>query len=200
MGSEGPATFAGTALMFTAMMMGWAVITQLIKPGAPFAFCHGMSPMDMRRGGPILGQVGDAFGNVIMNQMLLPSISDDVPVVPATEVLLNNPVVRGYIEKGEEAVFLNKWGKRLSVRSIDRNFGKYLLASGLSDDVTPHTIRHTIATHWLEKGMDLKTIQQLLGHNSLATTQIYTQVSKRLKRETYERAHPRMQKKERGKR
>jgi trimethylamine--corrinoid protein Co-methyltransferase len=70
MGSEGPATFAGTALMFTAMMMGWAVITQLIKPGAPFAFCHGMSPMDMRRGGPILGQVGDAFGNVIMNQLL----------------------------------------------------------------------------------------------------------------------------------
>ncbi|NGX45568.1 MAG: Tyrosine recombinase XerC [Chlamydiae bacterium] len=99
------------------------------------------------------------------------------------------------LEKGEEAVFLNKWGKRLSVRSIDRNFGKYLLASGLSADVTPHTIRHTIATHWLEKGMDLKTIQQLLGHNSLATTQIYTQVSTKLKRETYEKAHPRMKKK-----
>ena len=99
------------------------------------------------------------------------------------------------LEKGEEAVFLNKWGKRLSVRSIDRNFGKYLLASGLSDDVTPHTIRHTIATHWLEKGMDLKTIQQLLGHNSLATTQIYTHVSTKLKREAYEKAHPRMKKK-----
>jgi len=98
-------------------------------------------------------------------------------------------------EKGEEALFLNKWGKRLSVRSIDRNFAKYLLASGLSADVTPHTIRHTIATHWLEKGMDLKTIQQLLGHNSLATTQIYTQVSTKLKRETYEAAHPRMKKK-----
>ena len=59
-----------------------------------------------------------------------------------------------------------------------------------SPEVTPHTIRHTIATHWLEKGMDLKTIQTLLGHNSLATTTIYTQVSTKLKREVYEKAHP----------
>jgi integrase/recombinase XerC len=56
--------------------------------------------------------------------------------------------------------------------------------------ITPHTIRHTIATHWLEKGMDLKTIQTLLGHSSLATTTIYTQVSSRLKREVYEKTHP----------
>ncbi len=57
--------------------------------------------------------------------------------------------------------------------------------------ITPHTIRHTIATHWLEKGMDLKTIQTLLGHSSLATTTIYTQVSSRLKKEVYQKAHPR---------
>lgn len=89
-----------------------------------------------------------------------------------------------------EAVFLNKWGKRISLRSLDRNFSKYLLASGLSVDVTPHTIRHTIATHWLEKGMDLKTIQVLLGHGSLVTTTIYTKVSTRLKREVYDKSHP----------
>lgn len=70
MGSEGPATFAGTSVMFIAMMMAWAVITQLIKPGSAFAFCHGMSAMDMRRGGPILGQAADGLGNVIMNQLL----------------------------------------------------------------------------------------------------------------------------------
>jgi integrase/recombinase XerC len=90
----------------------------------------------------------------------------------------------------EEAVFLNKWGKRLTTRSVDRKFVDYLLASGLSGKITPHTIRHTIATHWLERGMDLKTIQTLLGHSSLATTTIYTQVSTRLKREVYDKTHP----------
>ncbi len=90
----------------------------------------------------------------------------------------------------DKAVFLNKWGGRLTVRSVDRKFEEYLKASGLVGKITPHTIRHTIATHWLEKGMDLKTIQVLLGHSSLATTTIYTQVSSRLKREVYEKAHP----------
>lgn len=94
-------------------------------------------------------------------------------------------------EKEAQAIFLNKWGTRLSARSVDRNFAAYLKASGLSDRITPHTIRHTIATHWLEHGMDLKTIQLLLGHTSLSTTTIYTHVSPKLKREVYEKAHPR---------
>ncbi|MBF8263501.1 MAG: xerC [Parachlamydiales bacterium] len=89
------------------------------------------------------------------------------------------------------SIFLNRWGKRISARSVDRNFALYLKASGLSERITPHTIRHTIATHWLEHGMDLKTIQLLLGHTSLATTTIYTHVSSRLKREVYDKTHPR---------
>lgn len=88
------------------------------------------------------------------------------------------------------AIFLNRWGKRLTVRSVDRTFKHYLVQSGLAAKVTPHTIRHTIATHWLEKGMDLKTIQMLLGHSSLATTTIYTQVSNTLKKQVYDQAHP----------
>jgi integrase/recombinase XerC len=94
-------------------------------------------------------------------------------------------------EKDPQAIFLNKWGTRLSPRSVDRNFAAYLKKSGLSESITPHTIRHTIATHWLEHGMDLKTIQLLLGHTSLSTTTIYTHVSPKLKREVYERTHPR---------
>lgn len=93
-------------------------------------------------------------------------------------------------EVDEKAIFLNKWGKRLTARSVDRHFEGYLKKSGLVGKITPHTIRHTIATHWLEKGMDLKTIQILLGHRSLATTTIYTQVSSRLKREVYQKSHP----------
>jgi integrase/recombinase XerC len=89
-----------------------------------------------------------------------------------------------------EAIFLNKWGKRLTARSADRLFEAYFKQSGLSGRVTPHTIRHTIATHWLEKGMDLKTIQTLLGHSNLSTTTIYTQVSTSLKKEVYDKAHP----------
>lgn len=94
-------------------------------------------------------------------------------------------------QKDPQAIFLNKWGTRLTARSVDRNFALYLRASGLSERITPHTIRHTIATHWLENGMDLKTIQLLLGHASLATTTIYTHVSPKLKREVYDKSHPR---------
>lgn len=89
------------------------------------------------------------------------------------------------------ALFLNRFGKRLTGRSIDRLFQKYLLASGLAASVTPHTIRHTIATHWLEKGMDIKAIQLLLGHSSLTTTTVYTHVSTKLKNDVYRAAHPR---------
>ena len=93
--------------------------------------------------------------------------------------------------KDKRAIFLNKWGERINPRSVDRHFSTYLKKSGLSEKITPHTIRHTIATHWLENGMDLKTIQLLLGHNSLATTTIYTHVSSKLKREVYDKTHPR---------
>lgn len=94
-------------------------------------------------------------------------------------------------EADPDAVFLNKHGTRLTTRSIDRNFEKYLQASGLANKCTPHTIRHSIATHWLENGMDLKIIQALLGHSSLNTTVVYTQVSNPLKHKVYEKSHPR---------
>lgn len=94
-------------------------------------------------------------------------------------------------ECDKNAIFLNKFGERLTTRSVDRKFKEYLTKSGLAGRVTPHTIRHTIATHWLENGMDLKTIQVILGHSTLATTTIYTQVSNKLKKKVYDETHPR---------
>jgi integrase/recombinase XerC len=117
-----------------------------------------------------------------------------VPITATAAQWINNYLAhpgRTLIEEDPQAIFLNKWGTRLTSRSVDRQFAAYLQSSGLSERITPHTIRHTIATHWLEHGMDLKTIQLLLGHASLATTTIYTHVSPKLKREVYDKAHPR---------
>jgi len=92
-----------------------------------------------------------------------------------------------------DALFLNKFGRRLTTRSIGRLLEKYLKQTGLDLVTPPHTLRHSFATHLLDGGADLRSVQELLGHKSLTTTQIYTHVSTRRMRETYEHAHPHAQ-------
>ena len=88
-------------------------------------------------------------------------------------------------------VFLNKHGEPLSTRSVRRKLDKYLVTAGLAPGISPHTLRHSFATHLLNNGADLRSVQELLGHRQLTTTQIYTSVSvERLKR-VYDRSHPR---------
>lgn len=89
------------------------------------------------------------------------------------------------------AVFLNRSGTRLTDRSVRRLTLKYARRVSLKSGISPHTLRHTFATHMLDRGADLRSVQELLGHANLSTTQIYTHVTTRRLQEVYEKAHPR---------
>ncbi|MDY6913486.1 MAG: tyrosine recombinase XerC [Planctomycetota bacterium] len=88
------------------------------------------------------------------------------------------------------ALFVNKSGKRLSDRSIRRNLDKHTRQAGIAVHVSPHMLRHSFATHMLNAGADLRSVQEMLGHESLSTTQIYTHLTTRRLKQVYDRAHP----------
>lgn len=90
-----------------------------------------------------------------------------------------------------DPVFTNSEGERLNVRTAHRIVKRWALQAGLPPETSPHTLRHSFATHLLDGGADLKSVQQLLGHESLATTQIYTHVSIERLKDAVEKAHPR---------
>ena len=96
-----------------------------------------------------------------------------------------------YASFDQQAVFVNFRGARLTTRSIRRMLSVYIVAAGLSPDVTPHTLRHSFATHLLQRGADLRIVQELLGHENISTTQIYTHITNAEMREIYDDAHPR---------
>jgi integrase/recombinase XerC len=88
-------------------------------------------------------------------------------------------------------LFVNRFGKRLTTRSIGRMLEQHIAKAGLDQRTSPHTLRHSFATHLLDRGADIRSVQELLGHKSLSTTQIYTHVSTASLRQVYDRAHPR---------
>lgn len=114
---------------------------------------------------------------------------------PAADAVRTWLVDRGALEaaagKPSTALFLNRFGRRLTTRSVARMLEKYLAQTGLDPRTSPHTLRHTFATHLLDAGADIRSVQELLGHRSLGTTQVYTHVTTNRLHDSYRAAHPR---------
>jgi integrase/recombinase XerD len=91
----------------------------------------------------------------------------------------------------EKALFLNRRGERLTRQGFWQILKAYAKSAGLDEDVTPHTLRHSFATHMLSGGADLRSVQELLGHANISTTQVYTHLTTEHVRRTYEKSHPR---------
>jgi integrase/recombinase XerC len=112
------------------------------------------------------------------------------PAAKALNTYINNgrPALLG--NKKSYAIFLNRNGGRLTGRTVQIRLQKYASSIGITKKVHPHMLRHTFATHLLDGGADLRVVQELLGHASLTTTQIYTHVSKGRAKQVYLAAHP----------
>jgi integrase/recombinase XerC len=105
--------------------------------------------------------------------------------------LASRPSPRATAVTRAQPLFTNKFGRRLSVRGVARLLEKHLLTAGLSGRASPHTLRHSFATHLLDAGADIRSVQELLGHKSLVTTQIYTPVTTTRLLDAFDKAHPR---------
>jgi len=107
--------------------------------------------------------------------------------------------IRGYLAKRPPdkklrvpyALFVSQKGTRLTVRQVDRGLVRYVRLTQLSPSISPHSLRHSFATHLLDRGADLRSVQELLGHASLSTTQLYTHITPQRLKKVYEQAHPR---------
>lgn len=118
-------------------------------------------------------------------------------IVPINKITLQ--AIKDYLEKGrpkfpkkdKEALFVDKNGERLTRQGLWFVFKKYVDKTGVKGKTSPHTLRHSFATHLLEKGADLRSVQEMLGHADISTTQIYTSVSRERLKRMYKKAHPR---------
>ncbi|HOB35455.1 MAG: site-specific tyrosine recombinase XerD [Firmicutes bacterium] len=118
-----------------------------------------------------------------------------IPVGKTAVESVDNYLRRGRVklvrDSQESAVFVNVHGRRLTRQGFWKILKKYVRQAGIDGEITPHTLRHSFATHLLENGADLRAVQEMLGHSDISTTQIYTQVTANRLRDVYQRYHPR---------
>jgi len=113
-------------------------------------------------------------------------------MVPIGEHALS--AIRAYLDmrkKNMREIFLNKHGRRITDRGVRGIMAKYIRIASIKQGVSPHTLRHSFATHLLNRGADLRSVQELLGHANLSTTQIYTHLTTEKLKSVYDKAHPR---------
>ena len=93
-------------------------------------------------------------------------------------------------DPGEKALFVNVSGERMSRQGFWKIIKSYQKKAGIKTDITPHTLRHSFATHLLENGADIRSIQQMLGHADISSTQVYSQLVKKELKDVYDKSHP----------
>ena len=159
-----------------------AILETLYASGVRLSEIHGLNVTDV---------------NFSRNELLVRGKGSKERLVlfgkPTEEALRRylNESRRDLVSKPTQALFLNRYGERLSRRSFEKLVHRYSTEAGTRSDVHPHTLRHTFATHMLEGGADLRVIQELLGHSSPTTTQVYTHVTKQEALTAYLEHHPR---------
>lgn len=158
-----------------------AILEVLYSSGLRVSECTGLNvaDLDLKRGLVLVRGKGDKERLVPVGKL----------AVKALESYLADRQGQKSV-KESEAVFLNKNGSRLTARSVQRMLSSLIQKLGFNKSVTPHTLRHSFATHMLGSGADLRSIQELLGHESLSTTQKYTHVGVEELSEVYDKAHP----------
>ena len=165
-----------------------ALLELLYSSGPRLSELHGLDLGDVNLGTGELRVTGKGFKErvVLMGTAAVQALSEYLQSA------------RPQLERdGTQSLFLNRYGGRLSRRSIEKIVSRYAMLAGTRPGVHPHTLRHTFATHMVEGGADLRVVQELLGHSSPATTQVYTHVTQNEARAEYMTTHPRARLKER---
>lgn len=163
-----------------------AILALLYDCGLRVSELAGLRIKDIDRGRGVIHVFGKG-----KKQRLAPLIPASLEAVDSyMQVRSSPPRARGVANDAGDSLFLNQRGGSLDVRSVRRIVKKWTGTTEIRSKVSPHTLRHSFATHMLNAGADLRDVQELLGHESLSTTQVYTHVSHERMRTVYEKAHP----------